>query len=60
MEDAKIQKLNIENKIYIIRGKEVMLDSDLAILYQCVNGTKTINQAISGTWISSQATFIFN
>lgn len=47
MEDAKIQKLNIENKIYIIRGKEVMLDSDLAILYQCVNGTKTINQAIS-------------
>ena len=37
----------IENLIYEIRGKQVMLDSDLAILYKCKNGTKTINQAIN-------------
>ena len=37
---------NIENLIYEIRGKQVMLDSDLAKLYHCVNGTKTINQAV--------------
>lgn len=37
----------IENLIYNIRGKEVMLDSDLARLYNCKNGTKTINQAVS-------------
>ena len=38
---------NIENMIYEIRGKQVMLDSDLAKLYQCKNGTKEINQAVS-------------
>ena len=40
---------NIELKklIYEIRGKQVMFDSDLAILYGCANGTKTINQAIT-------------
>ena len=37
---------NIENMIYEIRGKQVMLDSDLAKLYQCKNGTKTINLAV--------------
>ena len=36
----------IENMIYEIRGKQVMLDSDLAKLYACSNGTKTINQAV--------------
>ena len=41
-----IQKENIENLIYEVRGKQVMLDSDLARLYQCSNGTKTINQAV--------------
>jgi hypothetical protein len=41
-----IKKDNIENMIYEIRGKQVMLDSDLAILYQCKNGTKAINQAV--------------
>lgn len=39
-------ELNIENMIYEIRGKQVMLDSDLAKLYQCKNGTKEINQAV--------------
>ena len=36
----------IENLIYEVRGKQVMLDSDLARLYECANGTKTINQAV--------------
>ena len=42
-----IETKNIENKIHKIRGVEVMLDSDLAEIYQCANGTKTINQAVS-------------
>ena len=36
----------IEELIYEIRGKQVMLDSDLARLYKCKNGTKEINQAV--------------
>ena len=43
----EITTINIDNMIYEIRGKQVMLDSDLAKLYQCKNGTKTINQAVS-------------
>lgn len=39
--------INVKSKIYEIRGKQVMLDSDLAVLYSCANGTKTINQAVS-------------
>ena len=38
--------LNIEDKIYTIRGVQVMLDSDLAKLYECTNGTKDINKAV--------------
>ena len=37
---------NIKDMIYEIRGKQVMLDSDLAELYKCKNGTKTINLAV--------------
>jgi len=33
--------------IYTIREKQVMLDSDLAILYECKNGTKVINQTVN-------------
>ena len=29
----------IEDMIYEVRGKQVMLDSDLAKLYGCTNGT---------------------
>ena len=36
----------IENLIYEVRGKQVMIDSDLAKLYECKNGTKTINLAV--------------
>lgn len=37
---------NICNKIYEIRGVQVMFDSDLAKLYECSNGTKDINKAV--------------
>lgn len=36
----------VENLIYEVRGVQVMLDSDLARLYECANGTKTINLAV--------------
>ena len=36
----------IEDMIYEIRGKYVMVDSDIARLYECKNGTKEINQAV--------------
>ena len=34
----------IENKIFLIRGKKVILDRDLAVLYEVE--TKAINQAV--------------
>ena len=37
-------EIKIENMIYEIRGKQVMLDSDLARLYQVE--TKRINEAV--------------
>ncbi|MBR1413490.1 MAG: ORF6N domain-containing protein [Bacilli bacterium] len=40
------EELKIEDMIYEIRGKQVMLDSDLAYLYKCKNGTKSINLAV--------------
>ena len=46
MNELMINEVKIEKMIYEIRGKQVMLDSDLAKLYECVNGTKTINQAV--------------
>ena len=41
-----IEQENIEKMIYEIRGVQVMLDSDLAKLYGCKNGTKEVNQAV--------------
>ncbi len=40
------ENIVIENMIYEIRGKQVMLDSDLAKLYECKNGTKDINKTV--------------
>lgn len=40
------ENIIIENLIYEVRGKQVMLDSDLARLYECNQGTKEINQAV--------------
>ena len=39
-----ISNEEIKNLIYTIRGKQVMLDSDVAMLYQ--TETKKINQAV--------------
>ncbi|MBQ9013183.1 MAG: ORF6N domain-containing protein, partial [Bacilli bacterium] len=39
-------EVKIEDLIYEVRGVQVMLDSDLAKLYECKNGTKTINLAV--------------
>ena len=40
------ENIDIENMIYEIRGVQVMMDSDLAKLYKCTNGTKDINKAV--------------
>ena len=39
------EEIKVENMIYEIREKQVMLDSDLAILYR--TETKRINEAVS-------------
>jgi len=39
-----ISDITIKNLIYVVRGKQVMLDSDLAMLYQVE--TKVFNQAV--------------
>lgn len=44
MSTALIPRETIESKIYFIRGKKIMLDSDLAELYGVMTGT--LNQAI--------------
>ena len=36
--------IRIEHMIYEVRGRQVMLDSDLARLYQCKNGTKEMSK----------------
>lgn len=46
MKIAVLEDKRIESMIYEIRGKQVMLDSNLAKLYQCANGTKSINLAV--------------
>ena len=47
MEEVLLSKeKNIKDLIYEIRGYQVMLDSDFAMLYECKNGTKTINLAV--------------
>ena len=44
MSDSIITRQEIENRIYTIRGQQVMLDSDLARIYQVE--TKVFNQAV--------------
>ncbi len=40
----EISEVTIKNLIYVIRGRQVMMDSDLAMLYQVE--TKAFNQAV--------------
>jgi len=46
MNNQLVKEEKVDNLIYEIRGVQVMLDSDLARLYECKNGTKEINQAV--------------
>ena len=40
------ENIKIENMIFEVRGKQIIMDSDLAKLYKSTNGTKEINQAV--------------
>lgn len=42
--DIEVSEVTIKNLIYVVRGQQVMLDSDLAMLYQVE--TKVFNQAV--------------
>ena len=44
LEEIKYNIDNIKNLIYTIRGKQVMLDSDVAKLYSCE--TKYVNRVV--------------
>lgn len=44
MSDNQLQPINIENKILVIRGQQVMLDRDLAELYGVE--TKRLNEQV--------------
>ena len=46
MNEFMLKDQKLENLIYEIRGVQVMLDSDVARLYECKNGTKQINLAV--------------
>ena len=58
-EVIKKDEVLIENMIYEVRGKQVMLDSDLAMLYECVNGTKDINKAVKRNLERFPESFMF-
>lgn len=59
MNDLRIKEENIEDMIYEVRGKQVMLDSDLAKLYKCSNGTKSINLAVKRNFDRFPSDFYF-
>ena len=45
IESENIEAVSIKNLIYLVRNQQVMVDSDLAMLYQVE--TKVLNQAIT-------------
>ena len=66
MSEIIIKDINIENMIYEIRGNYVMLDSDLAKLYQVE--TKRVNEAVKNnkekfpnrfSWILNKEEWVF-
>ena len=59
MNDLIIKEENIKDLIYEVRGKQVMLDSDLAKLYKCSNGTKSINLAVKRNFDRFPSDFYF-
>ena len=56
----EIIEKDIESMIYEIRGVQVMLDSDLARLFECKNGTKEINQAVKNNLSKFPSNFCFH
>ncbi len=56
VEELAINEL-IEEKIYMIRGQKVMLDRDLAMLYEV--GTKVLNQQVKRNKIRFPEDFMF-
>ena len=48
----------IERRIYVIRGQKVMLDADLAELYEVE--TRALNQAYAAMVPASQGTLCFS
>lgn len=50
-------KIRVENMIYEIKGKQVMLDTDLAVLYK--TETKRINEAVSRNTLKFPDRFCF-
>jgi len=57
MTEALMPKEIIENKVYIIRGQRVMLDKDLAWLYQVE--TRVLNQAVKRNYERFPEDFMF-
>jgi hypothetical protein len=57
MKNEIIPQGHIENKIFTIRGVQVMLDSDLAVLYQ--TETKFINRAVKRNPLRFPEVFAF-
>lgn len=55
---VKYETENIKNLIYNIRGKQVMIDSDVAILYHYP--TKRINETVNRNKKDFQKIFVFN
>ncbi|MBQ9928804.1 MAG: ORF6N domain-containing protein [Lachnospiraceae bacterium] len=55
--NMETNEATIKNLIYVIRGQQVMLDSDLAILYQVE--TKVLNQAVKRNLLRFPETFRF-
>lgn len=49
---------SIENKIYVIRGQKVMIDKDLAELYEIE--TRLINRAVKRSLERFPEDFMFN
>ena len=60
MNEIMEKEINVEDMIYEVRGRHVMLDSDLAKLYECANGTKTINLAVKRHINRFPERFMFN
>ena len=60
VKEKEIEKVDdgVESMIYEVNGTQVMLESELAKLYQCKNGTKEINQAVKNNPLKFHDRFI--